>query len=221
MNYDIAYRVGFHPWENAIGDPAFVSTFSALLDNEYPGGGPSEGPALDLGCGSGVWTVELARRGWQVTGVDNVETALRRAHTRAREDSVEARLVHGDVTDLRAAGVGSGFTLLLDTGTFHGLSPERRAAMSRELDAVAAPAATLLMLAWTPRRRGPLPRGVSLGEIEEAFRGWVVADAGPSNFHAPGPIQLLFRPDERWYRLSRSPAASENSRAPDDLRARP
>ena len=32
------------------------------------------------------------------------------------------RLIHGDVTALQEAGVGSGFRLVLDTGTFHGLT---------------------------------------------------------------------------------------------------
>ena len=58
------------------------------------------GTALDLGCGSGIWAVELARRGWQVTGVDFVPKALRRARARAKEAGVELRLLEGDVTSL-------------------------------------------------------------------------------------------------------------------------
>ena len=37
--------------------------------------------------------------------------------------------MQGDVTALADAGLGSGFRLLLDTGTFHGLSDEQREAM--------------------------------------------------------------------------------------------
>ena len=78
-----------------------------------------------------LWTSEpaarygackLAQRGWEVTGIDAVEKALRRAHERADEAGVEMRLVHGDVTAMREAGIGSGFRLVLDTGTFHGLN---------------------------------------------------------------------------------------------------
>ena len=46
--------------------------------------------------------------------------------------------MHGDVTALREAGVGSGFRLVLDTGTFHGLTDAQREAMGREVTAVAA-----------------------------------------------------------------------------------
>jgi SAM-dependent methyltransferase len=202
MNYAFAYRLGFHPWEDAEKHPPFVEKIADLLDREESGRKPPYGPALDLGTGSGIWGVELAKRGWQVTGVDLVERALRRAHERVRNAGVDMRLVHGDVTALREAGVGSDFQLVLDTGTFHGLNDAQREAMGREVSAVAAPDASLLMIAW-PKRRRPLIRGVSRSEIEAAFPGWTVNDVGASNFQAPKPIELLLRPDEHWYRLRR------------------
>jgi hypothetical protein len=134
--------------------------------------------------------------------VDLVEKALRRARERVREAGVEMRLVHGDVTTLRESGVGTGYRLLLDTGTFHGLGDGEREAMGREVSAVAAPDATLLLIAW-PRRRRPLIRGVSRAEIESAFPEWTVTDAGASNFEVPRALELILRPDERWYRLRR------------------
>lgn len=202
MNYELAYRLGFHPWEDAAGHPPFTNKISELFDREESGREPPYGPALDVGTGSGIWAVELARRGWQVTGVDLVEKALRRARDRVANAGVDIQFVQGDVTALRAAGVGSGFRLVLDTGTFHGLRGDQREAMRREVSAVAAPDATVLMIAW-PKRRRPLIRGVSRSEIEAAFPGWTVTDVGPSHFQAPKPIELLLRPDERWYRLQR------------------
>ena len=203
MNYGLAYRVGFHPWEDAEEQPSFTDKFSALLDREESGRQPPYGAALDVGTGSGIWGIKLAKRGWQVTGVDIVDRALRRAHQRVREAGVEMRLVRGDVTELRATGVGTGFRLVLDTGTFHGLTAAEREAMGREVSAVAAPDATVLLLAWVPRGRGPLPRGVSRSEIEAAFPGWDVTDVGKSGFEVPKPIELLMKPEERWYRLLR------------------
>ena len=202
MNYELAYRIGFHPWEDAEAHPPFTAKISQLFDREESGHEPPYGPALDLGTGSGIWGVQLAKRGWQVTGVDFVESALRRARARAASAGVDLRLIRADVTALRAAEVGSGFKLVLDTGTFHGLTGDQREAMGREVSAVAAQDATMLMIAW-PRRRRPLIRGVSRSEIEESFPGWTVTDVGESHFQAPKPIQLLLRPDERWYRLHR------------------
>jgi SAM-dependent methyltransferase len=203
MNYEFAYRIGFHPWEDAEDQPAFVEKLSQLFDREESGREPPYGPALDLGTGSAIWGIRLARRGWQVTGVDIVEKALARARDRVRQAGLDMRIARGDVTDLRGAGVGSGYRLVLDTGTFHGLNGEQRAAMGRGVDAVAAEDATVLLLAWVPRRRGPLPRGVSRSEIEAAFPGWAASEEGASSFQAPKPIELLLKPDERWYRLRR------------------
>ena len=58
------------------------------------------------------------------------------------------------------------------------------------------------MLGWAPKRRGPLPRGVSRSEVEAAFPQWDVTDAGLTGFEAPKPVELVMRPEERWYRLS-------------------
>ncbi|WP_265111208.1 class I SAM-dependent methyltransferase [Halosolutus halophilus] len=201
--YRIAYRLDFHPWEDAAGHPPFVEKIAELLDHEENGREPPYGRALDVGTGSGIWAVELAKRGWQVTGIDIVDGALRRARDRVQTAGVDVRLVHGDVAELHAVGVEPGFRLVLDTGTFHGLDSAQRHAMGREISAVAADDATVLLLAWTPQRRGPLPRGVSYGEIETAFPDWDVTDVGPTHFEAPKPVELLMNPNERWYRLRR------------------
>lgn len=145
----------------------------------------------------------MAKRGWQVTSVDIVDKALERARERVRETGVDVRVMHADVTALREAGVGTDFRLVLDTGTFHGLTDAQREAMGREVSAIAAEDATVLMLGWAPKRRGPLPRGVSYSEVEEAFPGWKVTDVGPTGFQAPKPIEMLLKPEERWYRLRR------------------
>ena len=203
VNYQLAYRIGFHPWEDAEGHAPFVEKFAELLGEEEDGRDAPYGAALDLGTGSGIWAIQLAKRGWQVTGLDLVDKALQRARERVDAEGVEVELVRGNVTAIRESGVGSNFRLLLDTGTFHGLKDHERVAMGREVDAVAGPDATMLLLAW-PRRRRPLIRGVDVSEIEGVFSGWTVTDVGPSHFKAPKPIEVLLRPDEHWYRLRRA-----------------
>ena len=57
MNYSLAYRIGFHPWEDAESHPPFVDKLSELLDSEESGRAPPYGAALEtsvLGAGSGV-----------------------------------------------------------------------------------------------------------------------------------------------------------------------
>jgi SAM-dependent methyltransferase len=175
--YRILYGLGFTPWEQIAALPNVGERAAALFEREEAGREPPYGPALDLGCGSGIWAVRLAARGWQVTGIDDVPKALRRARERALAAGVELRLVKGDVTKLGATDVGSGFSFLLDLGLFHDeLNDEQRAAMGREVTAVAAPGATLLMVAWAPGRRLGLPRGASRADIEAAYPEWTVID---------------------------------------------
>lgn len=202
MNYRLAYAIGFHPWEDLAEHPAFAGKLLELVARDEEGYGPLYGSALDLGTGSAVWGVELAKRGWEVTGVDIVEKALRRARERIEAAGVEMRLVHGGVTALREAGVGSGFRLLLDTGTFHGLTDAQREAMGTEVSAVAAPDATLILDCFAPRRRGPLPRGASRDDVERAFPGWRITDVEVADTE-PDPLARLFRFNERFYRLRR------------------
>lgn len=202
MNWKRAYTLGFHPWEDAVSEPAFVEKIHELFAREEERLEPPFGPALDLGTGSGIWGVELAKRGWQVTGIDFVEKALQRARERIDKAGVEMRLVQGDVTDLRGAGVDSGFRLVLDTGTFHDLERAHQEAMGREVSAVAAPDATILLLVW-PKRLRPLIRGASQNEIENAFPGWEITSVEPSYFSLPKVLDLLLRPEEHWYCLKR------------------
>jgi SAM-dependent methyltransferase len=204
MNYRLAYSLGFHPWEDAAADPPFAEKISEMFDREESGREPPYGRALDIGTGSGIWGIELAKRRWEVTGIDIVDKALRRGQERAREAGVDMRFVQDDVTALEQADIGGGFRLVLDTGTFHDFDDAQRKAMGRGVTAVAGPDATVLLLVW-PRRRRPLIRGANHDEVEEAFPDWTITHVEPSHFRLPKPLQLLLRPDEHWYRLRRSP----------------
>jgi hypothetical protein len=93
--------------------------------------------------------------------------------------------------------------LILDTGTFHGLDSVQREAMGREVSAVSAPDATVLLLVW-PKRSRPLIRGASRSEVEAAFPRWTVTHVESSHFRPPKVLELLLRPDEHWYRLRRA-----------------
>ena len=201
LPYRIMYAVGLTPWERMAHPLAPVGEqISRLFAREEGDGQQPLGRALDLGCGSGIWSVKLAERGWDVTGIDFVPKALRRARKRAEEAGVEVDFIQGDVTALHESGIGPGFRLLLDFGCFHdGLTDEQRAAEGREVTAVAAPDATLLMVVWKPAPRRFLPRGASRGEIEAAFPEWKVVDEEAVDLTgAPGFIK---KAEPRFYRL--------------------
>ncbi len=200
--YKVSYRIGFHPWEDLAEHKPFADALTALVEREERGNEPPYGRALDLGCGSAIWGVRLAQRGWQVTGVDLVPKALHRAERRIRASGVDMKVVLGDVTRLREAGTGSSFRLVVDTGTFHGLKPRQRLEMGREVTAVTGPDSTVLLDCFAPKKRGPLPRGCTREDVEEAFPDWVVTDVVDADT-APDPIARVFRFDEVFYRLRR------------------
>jgi len=205
MNYRLAYSLGFHPWEDAAADPPFAEKISEMFAREEGGREPPYGRALDIGTGSGIWGIELAKRGWEVTGIDIVDKALARGQERARDANIDMRFIQADVTALEQAGIDDSFRLVLDTGTFHDFNDAQRKAMGRGITAVASPEATVLLLVW-PKRRRPLIRGANRDEVEEAFPGWTITHVEPSHFRLPKPLQLLLRPDEHWHRLRRASA---------------
>lgn len=60
------------------------------------------GRALDVGCGEGADAVWLARRGWEVTGLDPSGVALDRARALAERAGVEVTWVHAGLADAGA-----------------------------------------------------------------------------------------------------------------------
>lgn len=201
MNWKLGYAIGFHPWEDT--DQEFYQSLASLLEREEQGRKPPYGRALDIGTGSAIWGIEMAKRGWEVTGVDFVGKALARARERVRASGVNMKLVQADVTQLSEAEVGAGFRLILDTGTFHDFGTEQQRGMARSVDALATKDATVILLCW-PRRIRPLIRGVSREEIEAAFAGWKITNVEPSLFKLPRALKWALRPDEHWYRLRRA-----------------
>jgi SAM-dependent methyltransferase len=156
--FDLMYRLGFAPWERRDVE----RTWKPLLE------GPnalSSGRALDCGCGSGRDAVHLAKHGWQVTGVDFAETGLNAARRRAQEDGVEVRWVKGDVAELGALGLASGYELLYDFGCMHLLPDAGRRGLARGLGDLAGGAATLLIGAFMAGRRILLPSGIDEHEL--------------------------------------------------------
>ena len=52
---------------------------------------------LDIGCGLGRHSLELARRGYHVTGVDRTETYLHEARKTARKEGLEVDFILSDM----------------------------------------------------------------------------------------------------------------------------
>lgn len=55
---------------------------------------------LDIGCGTGRHSIELAKRGYYLTGVDLSESQLKRARTKASEQNVQIEFILSDARNL-------------------------------------------------------------------------------------------------------------------------
>ena len=193
--YALAYRLGFTPWERY--GSAAAASIADLLDREEAERPRPLGRALDLGCGRGQYTAELARRGWAVVGIDNVPLAIDAA---SRGGVPGATFVVADVTNLASAGLGS-FDFFFDVGCFQGLPAEQRFAEGRGVSALANPGATLLMLAFGPTTLRPVVGGVSRADVVAAFPGWEMLSVEPADTTGLG--WPLTRTAPQWYRLRR------------------
>jgi SAM-dependent methyltransferase len=191
------YRVGYTPWEHP--GSAWTSTFAQWLDREEAERAAPFGRALDLGCGRGQHAAELARRGWEVVGVDYATRAVDAARSKG---IIEATFVVGNVSDLSDDRLGT-FDFFLDIGCFQHLDEGQRVGAGRGITTLANPEATLLMMEFarsTPI--GSFARGVRPADVQGALPGWellAVEDAETDGMDWP-----MSRMQPRWMRLRRA-----------------
>lgn len=197
--YQFLYRFGITPWES--DTETLGSQIDALLGAEEAQRAPPYGTALDLGCGTGRWSIAMAGRGWNVVGIDVVAQAIDVARRNARSAGVDVSFIRGDVTALREAGVHPGVSLFLDVECFNHLDDQQRRSVGQEIDSLASPDATALLLTWRPARRGPLPPGADEDDILTALPGWVLTRTEDYAGDMPPGLR---KAAPRWYRLERS-----------------
>jgi SAM-dependent methyltransferase len=193
--YALLYRFGITPWERYV--TAAAASIATLLDREEAGRPYPLGRAIDLGCGRGLYSHELARRGWQTVGIDNVPRAIGAAN---RSGISGATFLVGDVTNLESADLGA-FDFFLDVGCFQGLNSDQRLSEGRGISALANPGATVLMLAFQPTGMRSIAGGVSRTEVEAAFPDWEMLSVEPA--HTTGLGWPLNKTAPQWYRLRR------------------
>jgi cyclopropane fatty-acyl-phospholipid synthase-like methyltransferase len=121
------------PWDTGISPPELI----AFIHSHPPG------RALDLGCGTGTNTITLAKEGWQVTGVDFVGKAIRKARVKAKQAGVKVDYHVSDVTKLEY--IPWQFDLILDIGCYHSLSPEGKKVYAENLERLLSPGGSYLL----------------------------------------------------------------------------
>jgi len=113
------------------------------------GAGP-RATALDVGCGVGRWSVELARHGYHVMGVDLSSNMIERAQERAAALNVDCEFITADAAQLQ---LGRRFDVVLCVTVLqHILDPCAARQAIGALAAHVAPGGRLVLLEAAPSR---------------------------------------------------------------------
>ncbi len=187
-DWDAYYReneVQAMPWFSAELDPDVSGALEGL--------GVSEGDLLDLGSGPGTQAVELARMGFNVTGSDVSEAAMRKAAGLG-----DASFVVDDILDTGLPE--DGFDLVLDRGCFHVFGPDRHAGYLNGVKKILRQDGILLLKCMSkketslPEDRGPYRYDEE--EIRRIFSGYFdIQDARDTVYYCtvdPLPRALFF-----------------------------
>jgi ubiquinone/menaquinone biosynthesis C-methylase UbiE len=164
------YAEGIPPWQIDRPQPEVIR----LIEQ-----GKFESLVLDLGCGTGDNTIELARHGLVVKGLDAVPEALDRARKKTEQAGLKQspEFVLGDALRLDESGLKA--RTVLDCALFHTFSDEERKEYIRGLEAVLSSGGRLHILSFSELEiRQPGPRRLSLSEITGSFgKGWRMEDS--------------------------------------------
>jgi SAM-dependent methyltransferase len=170
--YNLMYRFGA-PWEGADR----VELRQLVRDGRCAPEalrrpGTSAARAVDLGCGAGGVSVELAEAGFEVTGIDFSPVALRKARAAAERRGIgpdRLRFLQADLTAGVIPGEDGPFDLLVDYGTLDDLPSLARRSMAALVARLARPGARFFLYAFAGRPED-LPR-FSFSGPSRAFPG--------------------------------------------------
>jgi cyclopropane fatty-acyl-phospholipid synthase-like methyltransferase len=161
------------PWDIGAPQPAM----SALLA-KYP---PTN-PVLDVGCGSGDLSIYLAQLGYQVVGIDFVETAITSAQEKVGSLPPEvARLLDFQVADaLKPSLLNQQFGAVVDSGFFHLFNSDQCDQFIDELALTLLPGGKYYLHEFAIEFPLPnLPRQISADELQARFvsnKGWHIKE---------------------------------------------
>lgn len=131
----------------------------------------TKGRALDIGCGTGVFSIYLAKLGYEVTGLDIVDKALDITRQSAREAGVEVEVVKAD---LMTWSPRARYDLVIDFGCLHSFgNPGERRAYRNQLLSWLGDQGDYVLRHWAPRHlldwRHLGPRRIGRGRILRLF----------------------------------------------------
>ncbi len=138
------------------GMPGFYNRYIQLCQRRallpgLPRVASGSASALDVGCGVGRWSAELAARGHQVTGIDLSPYMIERAQAAAARNAAQCSFAVGDVVSLQ---LGRTFDLILCVTVLqHILDPQLARTAVGKLAAHLSPKGKLILLEAAPAAR--------------------------------------------------------------------
>ena len=138
------YATEAPPWDSGRPSTELVRVIEA---GRFPGA-----TVLEMGCGTGTNAVELARRGYRVTAVDLVASAVEKGRAKASSAGVTVDFRVGDLTQVE---LGGPYDCLFDSGLYHGIRDRDLAGFCEALRRVSRRGTLWLSLAGNAREITP------------------------------------------------------------------
>ena len=199
-HWDARYRSGQTPWDTGITPPEVLEFWREPAE-------PSPGAiVLDIGCGTGLNTLFLARQGLSAVGFDLSGQALQHANRRLDAHLREGPFPRGGTATFVQADVSrlpidrAGAVYALDIGCLHSLPDARRSAYAEGVCRALREGGYYHLYVFDRNPTdGPGARGMYEGEVASLFEGEleiVSEEEGVSTTRASRP--------SRWFLLRKN-----------------
>ncbi|TXT57095.1 MAG: hypothetical protein BAJALOKI1v1_1880003 [Promethearchaeota archaeon] len=126
------------------------------------------GKALDLCSGAGTNSIFLAKKGFDVIGIDISEEAVKIAKERAKEDNVAEKCQFLSANVLEKEFPPTTFNFIIDRGCYHHMPQEEKPFLAQKVEESLKPMGMYLLYCFSDQNRG-WEKGVPKSEIYDNF----------------------------------------------------
>ena len=172
---------------------------------------------LDLACGTGSLTLELARRGYEMIGVDQSEEMLAQAAEKCRQASeIPPLFLHQSLDKLDLYGTIDACVCCLDSVNYV-TSPQKLERAFQRVHTFLMPGGLFVFDVNTPDKLRALDGQVFLDESADAYCVWRADYSARRRVCTYGMDLFTLEPDGRWSRAEE--LHEEYAYEPDELEA--
>jgi len=147
------------------------------------------GRAIDLGCGAGLEAIYLAKKGFDVTGVDFSPTAIKMARKNAESAGLKIEFIQDDLTNLEH--IHGTFDFLLDYGAMNDLNQQDRDSYVVNVLPLCHPGSQFLLMCF----EGNLPPAELEQRLANLFSIETISRESENLFGRTLTVYLLVRVD--------------------------